>query len=272
MFKIGEFSKLTQVSVRMLRYYDEAGLCKPAKIETDTGYRLYCANQIQHLNRIIYLRDAGFGVAEIKTVLNQTDLTSFMSSLHSKYAEIEQNLLFEQEKLKKIAYVKNQIEKEKRAHQYPILLKAIPAYSVLSIRRIIPNYYAEDTLWQALSFFAKTHQLDISDNTFSIYHDLEYKEENVDVELCVHVKKLGQSTEDFIYFQSKPIDNMAYIMVVGTFSNISTAYQCFASWLQKNGQYRMDGPNRQIVHRGPWNESDPDNYLIELQIPIKING
>ena len=41
MFKIGEFSKLTQVSVRMLRYYEKAGLLKPAEIDHFTGYRYY---------------------------------------------------------------------------------------------------------------------------------------------------------------------------------------------------------------------------------------
>ena len=39
MFRIGEFSKLTQVSVRMLRYYDEAGLLKPAEVDRWTGHR-----------------------------------------------------------------------------------------------------------------------------------------------------------------------------------------------------------------------------------------
>ena len=45
MFKIGEFSKLSQVSIRMLRYYDEMGLLKPDRIDTFTGYRLYSAAQ-----------------------------------------------------------------------------------------------------------------------------------------------------------------------------------------------------------------------------------
>ena len=31
----------------------------------------------------------------------------------------------------------------------------------------------------------------------------------------------------------------------------------------------MSGPNRQIVHRGPWNEAEPENYLVEIQIPIE---
>ena len=65
MFKIGEFSKLTQVSIRMLRYYDEAGLLKPAEIDSFTGYRFYSTEQIPVLNKIIFLRDLGFNVSEI---------------------------------------------------------------------------------------------------------------------------------------------------------------------------------------------------------------
>ena len=57
MFRIGEFSKLTQVSVRMLRYYDEMELLKPAKVDKWTGHRLYSVEQIPHLNKILYLRD-----------------------------------------------------------------------------------------------------------------------------------------------------------------------------------------------------------------------
>ena len=57
MFRIGEFSKLMQVSIRMLRYYDETGLLKPAVIDPWTGYRMYSAQQIPVLKKILYLRD-----------------------------------------------------------------------------------------------------------------------------------------------------------------------------------------------------------------------
>ena len=73
MFKIGEFSKLTQVSVRMLRYYDENGLLKPAQTDTFTNYRLYAALQIPTLNKIIFLRDLGFTVSEISIALGNWD-------------------------------------------------------------------------------------------------------------------------------------------------------------------------------------------------------
>ena len=55
MFKIGEFSKLTQVSIRMLRYYDETGLLTPAKTDPWTGYRMYSAEQIPVLLSLIHI-------------------------------------------------------------------------------------------------------------------------------------------------------------------------------------------------------------------------
>ena len=71
------------------------------------------------------------------------------------------------------------------------------------------------------------------------------------------------------YRITEPVPFMASTMVYGAFSNIAGAYLSFAGWLQEDGRYRMSGPNRQIVHRGPWNESEPENYLVEIQIPIE---
>lgn len=64
MFKIGDFSKLTMVSIRMLRYYDEMELFKPAEIDTFTGYRYYSAKQITTLNLVVSLRNMGFNVSD----------------------------------------------------------------------------------------------------------------------------------------------------------------------------------------------------------------
>ena len=73
MFRIGEFSKLMQVSVRMLRYYDEIELFKPAQIDKFTGYRLYSIEQIPILQKNILLRDVKFSVAEIGVAIVKWD-------------------------------------------------------------------------------------------------------------------------------------------------------------------------------------------------------
>ena len=55
--RIGDFSRLSWVSIKTLRYYDEMGLFKPIEVDRSTGYRYYSANQLRRLNRILALRD-----------------------------------------------------------------------------------------------------------------------------------------------------------------------------------------------------------------------
>ena len=101
MFRIGEFSKLTQVSIRMLRYYDEAGILTPAEVDKWTGHRLYSVEQIPRLNKILYLRDSGLNVSEIALAL-MLDEQSLLTQLDKKRIEIENAIQAEQEKLRKI--------------------------------------------------------------------------------------------------------------------------------------------------------------------------
>lgn len=272
MFRIGEFSKLTQVSIRMLRYYDEVGLLKPAEVDKWTGHRLYSVEQIPCLNRILYLRDSGFNVAEIALALDMDD-NLLLEDLERKRSEIEQVIQGEQEKLRKITIAKDEIRGNKSELHYNISIKSISSQQVLSLRKIVPTYYSEGDLWNEISAFAKENKIEISNSTFSIYHDTEYKERDVDIELCASVSKLQENTplpSPFCFRITEPIQTMACTMVYGDFSNISGAYIAFSKWLQKNSQYRMSNPMRQIVHRGPWNENDSQNFLIEIQIPLEL--
>ena len=70
MFKIGEFSKLSQVSIRMLRHYDKIDLLVPEKTDKFTGYRYYSSDQIEDLNLILKLKKVGFSLEEIKKYWN----------------------------------------------------------------------------------------------------------------------------------------------------------------------------------------------------------
>lgn len=71
MFAIGEFARLAQVTVKTLRYYDEAGLLKPAHVDRDSGYRYYKASQLPRLNRILVLKELGFSLDQIATLLDE---------------------------------------------------------------------------------------------------------------------------------------------------------------------------------------------------------
>ena len=69
MFKIGEFSKLSRISIRMLRHYDEIGLLVPEHTDPWTGYRQYAAFQLMIANRITALRHMGFSLADTAALL-----------------------------------------------------------------------------------------------------------------------------------------------------------------------------------------------------------
>ena len=73
MLKIGEFSKLSRVSVRMLRHYDEIGLLKPAETDRFTDYRYYTEDQLPTAGRIAALKDMGFSLADIVRILEVYD-------------------------------------------------------------------------------------------------------------------------------------------------------------------------------------------------------
>ena len=269
MFRIGEFSKLMQVSVRMLRYYDEVGLLNPAQSDPWTGYRMYSVEQIPVLNRILYLRDCGFTVAEMEGLVLGND-ERMMEALKNKEKEIALAIKAEEQKLHRIDHAKQDLLQGTAELHFNVTIKSIPSCFVVSIRELIPDYYAEEMLWEKLSDFARQHRVDCSPTTFSIYHDEDYREANVDVELCLPVKKAIRDCDGFQCREVEEEPLTASLMVYGDFSNISAAYQSFAKWLETNRQYEMKGANRQMIHRGPWNEKDAGSYLTELQIPLRM--
>lgn len=73
MYKIGELSKLCNISVKTLRYYDSEGLLAPDRIDKFTGYRYYSASKLADCYRIIALKELGFSLDEIRRQLTVGD-------------------------------------------------------------------------------------------------------------------------------------------------------------------------------------------------------
>lgn len=268
MFKIDDFSKLTKVSIRMLRYYDEAGVLKPAYIDPITGYRQYAIEQIPLLNKIVFLRDAGFSVSEIAAAVTEGE-ERLLERFEAKRKEIAASIHLEQQRMEKLTRAMRDIGKETLSMHYNVSVKSVPGYQAFCLREVLPDYFAEGALWQRMSEFVERHGIQADGVSFALYHDQDYREENVDVEVCAEVDRMGEDRDGFVYRQIEPVPLMAYTMVYGPFTRISGAYASFLQFLEQNGQYELLWPNRQIVHRGPWNEEDPEQYLTELQIPLK---
>ena len=73
MFSIGEFSKITGLTVKTLRFYHEQGLLVPSPIDEETGYRYYAPAKVETARAITFLRGLDFGVSEIREILARTD-------------------------------------------------------------------------------------------------------------------------------------------------------------------------------------------------------
>src|SRR5688500_5365445 len=69
MLRIGEFSRLSQVTIKALRYYDDMGLLKPLSVDQFTGYRYYGVEQLPRIHRIIAFKELGLSLEQIANLL-----------------------------------------------------------------------------------------------------------------------------------------------------------------------------------------------------------
>ena len=273
MFKIGEFSRLTCLSIRMLRYYDEVGLLKPLRTDRYSGYRFYSAEQILAANRIRMLRDLGFGVEEIRQALAlDNEALSALLARRRQAVEAEMG-----ETLSRYDGAISQLSRMAAPPQVKIL--SVPSYSVLSLRGVIPDYYSEGRLWKTLSALAEERGIPLKGEAFSIYHDPDYREVDVDVELCAILPAEARFSDQYgeevpggklTMRRTEAVAYMASSMVEGPFENIAGAFLAMAEYLESQAQYVMGETSRQWVHKGHWNAKNPQDYLTEIQIPLAI--
>lgn len=112
-FKIGDFSKLSRVSVRMLRHYDQIGLFEPTFIDPQSSYRFYAADQLPRLNRILALKDLGFPLEQIVSLLSENVTAAEMRGmLKLRRAELEAQLEEGRTRLAQIEARIEQVERE----------------------------------------------------------------------------------------------------------------------------------------------------------------
>ena len=151
MLKIGEFSKLSRVSVRMLRHYDEIGLLKPAEIDRFTDYRYYREDQLPIAGRIAALKDMGFSLADIVRILEAYDdrekLDQFFSARQEELEALSRDTAY---KLTLLDAARKRLRKEEDM-SYNVTLKTIPERYAATIRMIIPRYEDEGMIWGKLT-------------------------------------------------------------------------------------------------------------------------
>lgn len=269
MFKIGDFSKLCQVPVKTLRYYDEIGLLRPAKVDSLTGYRSYNLDQLPRLNMLLALRDLGFTLGQVATLMEErVSVEQVRGMLRMKRTEIEARLEEKEARLSKVEHRLNLIEKEGRMPAYEVVIKKAEPTRVAAVRGVVENYGSVHVLFDELFATLAQHDLAPAGPTLAIYYDEEYKERDVDVEAAVPVTAGDLPQAGRVRIRDLPGHaKMASLVRPGPYDDFSPAYRDLMSWVESNG-YRIAGPNREIYLRGPSDNVPPDTYLTEIQFPI----
>ncbi len=91
-FTIGELSKLFNIKTTTLRYYDEINLFKPNDRNKENGYRYYTVEQFEYLNTIIYLKNLGVSLKEIKSTIENADIHGLISLFENQKQLTEQKI------------------------------------------------------------------------------------------------------------------------------------------------------------------------------------
>ena len=89
LYRIGEFSKLTGIPIRTLRYYDSIDLFKPSEVDLFTSYRYYKEEQVKDLELINELKEVGFTLEEIRNNWNNFSEELFLKRKEKLLEEIK---------------------------------------------------------------------------------------------------------------------------------------------------------------------------------------
>jgi effector-binding domain-containing protein len=268
MIKIGDFSRLSRVTVKSLRYYDEIGLLKPVNVDQFTGYRYYEVDQLARLNRIIALKDMGLSLEEIARLLNENvSVAHILDLLRVKQEGIRQKLADETARLRRVEEWLRQTEKEGKMPDYEVILKQVPPQKVLALRKTLPGYSSFGQLFGEIMPYLFQSGGQMVGPPTGVFHDEEFKESNVDMELALPIAADLRPRGD-IKVRELPAELMATVIHKGSYETVSAAYTAVMKWIDANG-YDVAGPSREVYFTDPNSGTPPSEYVTEVQFPVR---
>lgn len=270
MLKIGDFSKLSRISIRMLRNYADMGLLVPAEVDKATGYRYYSESQLPQAAQIQMLKNMGFGLSTIDAVLQKyQDVEEMEQFLMVRRTELIEQQRITQERLQFLDAAIKHLKKEGNTMHYNVTLKTLPERHVASVRQVIPSYRQEGMLWETLYQETGPQKVRPAAPAYAlaIFHDEGYKESDVDVEIQTAVMGTYVDTEHVIFKKADSI-LMASSTYKGSYEHITAVNEAVANWIQENG-YELEGSSFCIYHLGPCDITDPEEMVTEVCHPVR---
>ena len=153
--------------------------------------------------------------------------------------------------------------------KYDVTVKTIPERYVASVRQILPSYEREGDLWGIL--MKETAHLHIQDGDpclcSATFHDGEYKESDVDVEVQKTVRGTYPNTEH-VTFKTMPAVQVASAVCKGSYDQLNEVTAAVVSWVEANG-YAFNAPSFFIYHVSPHETKNPEEFVTELCFPVR---
>ena len=267
--KIGEFSKMMQVTVKTLRHYERKGLLVPSEVDQWTGYRYYSIGQMLRFNTIRGLQRQGFTLSEIKELLEDGAQMPSIDLLTQKINETEQQLQVLVERRSQLLKWMDSHKQIKTMKQFSI--QSLPEIIVASHREVIPDYTFLGSLCVE-KIGPEMQRLGCKcpppGYCFTIEHNEEFCHTNIDIEYCEQVEEMGIDS-DIIQFKCfKAVPKALCMKHIGPYERFYESFTKAFAYMEEQG-YRIAGSPRTCYIDGAWNQSDPEQWLSIIQIPIE---
>jgi effector-binding domain-containing protein len=275
MFKIGEFSKMSGLSIDALHHYEKMALLIPKQTDQFSGYRYYEAEQLLTVNKITALKDANFSLREIADIINSNiSIKELLNLIESKANSLEETLIKENDRLNRL-----------RNNIFLIKNGGIPLMNEISIKKVEPILVATirksfhtskfdeelETMWSDVNQYIEKNGVKRTIPCMMLYHIgfWSLDERNMlDVEVVEPVTRAFQGNDYVNVYELPSSDTIACIVHNGSFETIGPTFDKLFRWIKQNN-YKVVGPLREIYHKGDWATDNKDEYITELQIPIE---
>lgn len=265
-FSIGEFSKISSLTIKSLRLYHEKALLVP-EVDRFTGYRYYNEANYERARAIQVLKTFNFTLAEIKEILDDCDEENeLLPQLERKLAEIDDKIQRYHEISSMIqSFIQHQRESNMSNHkEFEIEEKELETVLIAGYR--MTGRYQD--VGKGISLLYKKLGHHINGKAMTLYYDREYKEEDADFEPCFPVRK-GKDAEGISVRELKG-GRCVSLIHKGPYETLGNSYKKVYAYLNEKG-YRTALPTREVYIKAPgWIlKGNPRNYLTEIQIMIE---
>jgi DNA-binding transcriptional MerR regulator len=268
MFKISEFSKISRVSVKTLRYYDQLGLLKPARTDEATGYRYYTAEQLIRLHRILAYKDLGFTLEQIGGMLDERgSQEQIRGMLRLKRAELQKVLREETARLARIEARLAQIERGDAAGApAEAVVKPLEPALAASVRDTVPRARLSDLFDEVIRY---VRACGVQPGALTVlWHDCSKCDTKADVEVACVLPRAIPGNGRIRVGMLPGVPHAASLAHPCHPDSVCRADADLARWIESNG-YRINetSPFRETFVQPE--ASGGELVVAELQIPVE---